>query len=358
MVQIYEEVFKIKRIILHYDMDSFFASIEIRDNPKLKNKPVAVGQSIVTTASYEARKFGIHSAMSVFEAKKLCPHLIVVPTDKEKYHRVSNFIHSLVFKITKKIEFISLDEGYIDISDIGLSKEKLKKFAETFRKRIKYHTKLTCSIGIGFNKLSAKIASDINKPNGQFIFYNEEEFIDFIKEKELKIIPGIGKKYRELLKKKNIHFVKDAFPYSLKELTSAYGKSRGELLYLSIRGIDYSEVDYKQEIFSIGNENTYRYPIVSEPNIKKEIMDIFAYSYKRLVRKELMAKTVHIKIKFVNNKTLTRSKTLFSPSDNEEKLYENIESLIDSLTLKTPVKLLGVSFSNLIKKSVRQLSFF
>lgn len=339
-------------------MDAFFASIEIRDNPKLKNRPIVVGNSIVTTASYEARKFGIHSAMSTFEAKKLCPHLIVVPTNKDKYREVSDFIHSLVLKITKKIEFISLDEGYIDISDIGITPDRLAKFAETFRKRIKYHTGLTCSIGIGFNKMSAKIASDINKPNGQFIFYNEEQFIEYIKERELKIIPGIGKKYRELLAKKEIFLVKDAFPYSLRELTSKYGKSRGELLYLSIRGIDHSQVDYKQDIFSIGNENTYRYPIIGENSIKKEMEDIFAHSYQRLLKKEMMAKTVHIKIKFVNGRTLTRSKTLFGPSNDEVVLYENIESLIDSLTLKTPIKLLGVSFSNLIKKSVRQLSFF
>lgn len=346
------------KVILHYDMDAFFASVEIRDNPKLKNIPIVVGSSIVTTASYEARKFGIHSAMSVFEAKKLCPNLVTVPVNKEKYKKISTFIHSLVLKITNKIEFISLDEGYIDITDHIKSPETLNYFAKKFRERIKFHTGLTCSVGIGFNKLSAKIASDINKPNGQYIFYSPYEFIEYIKEKNIKIIPGVGKKFVFLLNKKNIFKVQDAFNYSLYDLISYFGKSRGELLYLSIRGIDHSPIDYKHSFSSIGNENTYKFPIESSEVITKEIKDIFHYTYKRILKKNIVIKTVHIKIKFVNGETLTRSKTLFVPTDDNIILLQTIETLLESISLKQPVKLLGISFSNLIKKSVRQLSFF
>ena len=144
-----------ERVILHYDMDCFYASIEIRDNPKkYKNKPMVVAGGVVTTASYEARKFGIHSAMSTFEAKKLCPNLLVVYPNKEKYFKESQIIHNLVLKITHKIEFIALDEGYIDITDVIHKYSSKEKFAKTFRERIFKHTGLTCSVGIGVNKIS------------------------------------------------------------------------------------------------------------------------------------------------------------------------------------------------------------
>ena len=152
-----------ERIIMHYDMDAFYASIEINRNPKLKNKPLVVGENIVTTASYEARKYGIHSAMKVSDAKLLCPKLIAIPVDKKEYIRISNEIHNLILKITNKVEFIATDEGYIDLTGIVKPENKIQ-FALKFKERIKELTNLTCSVGIGFNKLSAKIASDINKP--------------------------------------------------------------------------------------------------------------------------------------------------------------------------------------------------
>ena len=176
-----------ERIIMHYDMDAFYASIEINRNPKLKNKPLVVGENIVITASYEARKFGIHSAMKVSDAKLLCPKLIVIPVDKTEYIRISNEIHNLIFKITNKVEFVATDEGYIDLTDI-IRPENKKNFAIKFKQRIKELTNLTCSVGIGFNKLSAKIASDINKPFGFFIFENEEEFIKYISDKKIKTL--------------------------------------------------------------------------------------------------------------------------------------------------------------------------
>ena len=168
-----------ERIIMHYDMDAFYASIEINRNPKLKNKPLVVGENIVTTASYEARKYGIHSAMKVSDAKLLCPKLIAIPVDKKEYIRISNEIHNLILKITNKVEFIATDEGYIDLTGIVKPENKIQ-FALKFKERIKELTNLTCSVGIGFNKLSAKIASDINKPFGIYIFENEKEFLKYI----------------------------------------------------------------------------------------------------------------------------------------------------------------------------------
>ena len=336
------------KLIMHYDMDCFYASIEIRDNPKYQGLPLVVGGGVVTTASYEARKYGIYSAMSTFEAKKLCPNLLIVPVNKDKYIRVSQKIQNLVLKITEKVEFIALDEG-VDISEIAPKFSSLEEFAEKFKKRIKYHTGLTCSVGIGINKLSAKIASGINKPGGKICFNSQIEFVNFLKNKDIKIIQGVGNKLKELLNKEGINKVEDLYNYSLNELINKYGKSRGELLYLSCRGIDYSEIEYQRATHSIGNENTYRFPLSSEGNILKELEEIFNYSYERLVKKEFITKTIILKIKFANGELITRSKTFTIPTDDKQILYESIENLFENININSPIKLLGVSFGNLTK---------
>lgn len=347
-----------KRIIMHYDMDCFYASIEIRDNPKYRGLPLVVGGGVVTTASYEARKYGIHSAMSVFEAKKLCPNLLIVPVNKDKYIKISQQIQNLVLRITEKVEFIALDEGYVDITEMVEKFPSLEAFADKFKERIKYHTNLTCSVGIGVNKLSAKIASGINKPSGKYIFNSQVEFINYLKDKDIKIIQGVGNKFKELLNRDGIKKVEDLYSYSLNELVNSYGKSRGELLYLSCRGIDYSEVEYQRATHSIGNENTYRFPLSSDGNIRKELEEIFNYSYERLIKKEFITKTIVLKIKFSTGELITRSKTFTIPTDDKQILFESIENLYENIEENSPIRLLGVSFGNLTKKSIRQLSFF
>ncbi|MGL4403726.1 MAG: Y-family DNA polymerase, partial [Fusobacteriaceae bacterium] len=239
------EVIKISRLILHYDMDSFFASVEERENPKLKGKPFVVGGGVICTASYEARKYGVRSAQPVFEAKKLCPGLIVVPVNMDLYEEVSSLIHSLVLKITHRVEFIAKDEGYIDLTGIIKNEEEAKKkFGMKFQKRIKEITGLTCSIGIGYNKLTAKIASDINKPAGIYIFNNEDEFSSYIGKKPIRIIPGVGKKFCHDLLSEGITNVEDVRGISYLELNRKYGNSRADMLYYYSRGIDDSAVEY------------------------------------------------------------------------------------------------------------------
>ena len=346
-----------KKLIMHYDMDAFYASIEIRDNPKYKNKPIVVAGGVVTTASYPARKFGIHSAMNTLDAKRLCPKLIVLPVNKEKYSTQSKIIQELVLKITHKVEFIALDEGFVDITDIISKFQSKESFANLFRKRIYEITGLTCSVGIGPNKLTAKIASDINKPGGQHIFNNENEFIDFIKEKNIRKLPGVGKQFEKILNKNNINYVKDIYPFSLKELTAKYGTSRGELLYTYSRGIDHREVDFNRAIHSIGNENTFRIPLDSEEEINREVDELFDWSYNRLKNKKLLTKTISLKVRFKNRETITRSKTRFIPSNDKDILKGMLDELLIALNLTNDVKLLGVSFSNLENLSNRQLTF-
>jgi len=346
-----------ERIILHYDMDAFYASVEARDNPTLKGKPMVVGGSIITTASYEARKFGVRSAMPVMEARKLCPNLIVVPVSMGKYLEVSQKIKNLVMRLTEKVEFIASDEGYVDISEVIKKYPSKEYFAKRFQRGIYKNTGLTCSVGIGYNKLSAKIASDAKKPGGYHIFHNSKEFIDYISGKNIKIIPGVGKKFQELLAEKNIFLVRDVYGFSLYELISFFGKSRGEFLYFSSLGEDNRRVDYKKKIHSIGNENTFKFPLESEIEIKRELESIFYKTHERLLKKGLLCKTLTLKIRFENRKTITRSKTLENLVDSKEILLNTLESLNESVDYNMRVKLLGVSLGTLAQKSVRQLSF-
>ena len=175
-----------EKIYLHYDMDAFFAAIEQRDNKELRGKPIAIGHGVVTTASYEARKYGVKSAMPTVQAKRLCPNLIVVSLRKGVYFEEGRRIQGLIKNVLKKSEFTSVDEGYIDITEFIRNKNmkldkrdeilKIKRFIKKFKKFIYDNSKLTCSVGIGFSKISAKIASDIDKPNGHFIFRNREQY--------------------------------------------------------------------------------------------------------------------------------------------------------------------------------------
>lgn len=346
-----------KRVIMHYDMDCFYASIEMRDNSKYKNVPIVVAGGVVTTANYKAREFGIHSAMSTNEAKRLCPKLIVIPVDKEKYIQESDFIQNLILKITNKVEFIALDEGYIDITEIIDNYSSKENFGNIFRKRIYELTGLTCSVGIGYNKLTAKIASDINKPGGLYIFNNDSEFKNFISEKDIRKLPGVGKKFEILLNKNNIKKIKDVYPFSLKELISKYGASRGELLYTFSRGIDYRPVEFNKTIHSIGNENTFRIPLTSEIEISRELEELFNWSHKRLIENKVLTKTINIKIKFDDKEVITRSKSRFIPTNDYEILKNTMEELFLSLILNKNIKLLGVSFSNLSNIFSRQLTF-
>lgn len=347
------------RVILHYDMDAYYASVEIRDNPHLKNKPLVVGGSIVTTASYAARKYGIHSAMSTAEAKKLCPNLLVIPCDKSKYAEVSGFIHSLVEKITDKVEYIALDEGFVDITDVVTQYPSKEYFAKKFKERIFEKTKLTCSVGIGYNKLTAKIASDYNKPNGFYIFNNSEEFIEHIKDKNIKIIPGVGKKFIPILEKHNIFTPADVFRFSLHELISLFGLSRGSLLYYYSRGLDDSPVEKNRKAMSIGNENTYRFPLQTEEEVVREYTAMFEKSYKRLKEKNFLCGSVGIKIKYQNFTAITRSKQLTMPTDNKNELLNIVSDLMEKIENKENIRLVGVSFSHLIKRNQlkTQLSF-
>jgi DNA polymerase-4 len=346
-----------KKLIMHYDMDAFYASVEIRDNPKLQGKPVIVGTRVVTTCNYEARKYGLHSAMSVKEAKKLCPKGIYLDCDKEKYYEISKTIQSLILKLSHDVEFIALDEGYIDISLLYEKYKDLDYIAKKFRERIYKHVKLTCSVGIGYNKLSAKIASEVNKPNGFFIIHDEEEFKNYVKDKNIRIIPGIGKKTQEILGKYGIETIKDIQNYSLLALQGILGHAKGIQLYENSLGIDNRKIEFERKNKSIGNETTLTVPVKNEILIKENLKNLFDGVFKRLKDSKYFSKTLTIKIRFSNRETIQKSKSLRDYSKNYLDLLSLFNELLEEIDFSKEILLYGATFSNLKESFSEQLSF-
>lgn len=346
-----------KKIYLHYDMDAFFASIEQRENPELKGIPIAVGHGVVTTASYEARVFGVKSAMSAIEAKRLCPNLKFVTIRKNYYGNVGKQIQNLILKITKKCEFTSIDEGYVDITDFIIENDtkEIENFINRFKKYIYKNTKLTCSVGIGFNKVSAKIASDINKPSGYYIFYNREQFLEYIHDKELAIIPGIGKKTRELLALFNVKKVFDLYKIEKNELILKFGESRGEYLYNVIRGLQFSNIDNKRKRQSYGHEITFNQAINDVVKIDDELKKQAKKLSERLDKSKEYAKTITLKVRYSNFSTYTKSKTLNFATREWKKIYEASKENFETLKQKDDIRLIGIHLSSITKSSVVQL---
>ena len=357
---------KKEKIYLHYDMDAFFASIEQRDNSELRGKPIAIGYGVVTTASYEARKYGIKSAMPIIQAKRLCPHLIVVNLRKGVYFEEGRRIQGLIKKVLKRCEFTSVDEGYIDITEFIRNKDnidkkeeilKIERFIKRFKKYIFDNSCLTCSVGIGFSKISAKIASDIDKPNGYFIFKDRDHFLDYIYDKELKIIPGIGKKTREVLGLFNITKVFQLYEIGKTELIRRFGESKGEYLYNSIRGLYISEINTDRKRQSYGHEITFRREendiFVLHAELKKQSKRLSD----KLIEKNEFAKTVTIKIRYSNFITHTRSKTLKNATNNMNIIYKTALENLEFFEKKDEVRLIGIQLSSILKSDIVQLSF-
>lgn len=345
-----------EKIFLHYDMDAFFASVEQRDNPRLKGIPIAVGYGVVTTASYEARKFGVKSAMPTVTAKKLCPNLKLVPVRKSYYSSVGKEIQELIKKFTDKYEFTSIDEGYIDITEF-VKNGNIEKFILRFKKYIFKNVGLTCSVGIGFSKVSAKIASDINKPDNYFIFYNREQFLEYIHDKNLSFIPGIGKKTREQLSLFNIFTVSELYKIEKKELVKKFGESRGEYLYNVIRGNQYSEIDNNRKRQSYGHEVTFNQSMNDILELRDELKTQAEKLSMRLKENKEFAKTVTLKIRYSNFMTYTKAKTLKFAVNDSENIFNSAMESFKSLKKKDEVRLIGIHLSSITKSSIIQLSF-
>lgn len=337
------------RKIIHVDMDAFFASVEQLDNPKLQGKPVAVGggseRGVVAAASYEARKFGVRSAMPGRRARKLCPSLIFVPPRFDRYKEISAKIREIFFDYTNLVEPLSLDEAYLDVTENKKNNPSATHIAREIRQRIKQELKLNASAGISINKFTAKIASDINKPNGQKTI-SPEEVISFLEELPIQKFFGVGKVTAKKMHQMGIFKGKDLKLQSLHLLQHNFGK-QGQHFYNIVRGIQNSEVKPNRIRKSVGAENTFSHDISSHDLILQKLNEIAIELEKRLQKGKVKGRTVTLKLKYSDFTTHTRSKTLLTFVGNKSEFFSIIKELMNQEPIVQPVRLLGMSISNL-----------
>jgi DNA polymerase-4 len=336
------------RKIVHIDMDAFFASVEQLDNPMLMGKPIAVGGSsergVVAAASYEARKYGVRSAMPGRQAKKLCPELIFVSSNGARYREVSEQIREIFYEYTDLVEPLSLDEAYLDVTQNKKGMDSATQIAKEIRDKIETKTKLTASAGISINKFLAKVASDYNKPNGQKTI-PPEEVLDFMEALDIKKFHGIGKITADKMYRQGIYTGADLKARTEDELMSKFGKS-GQYYYNVVRGIHTSSVKPVRIAKSVGAERTFTKNISSEIYMEKRLEEIVKALENRIGEKKVAGKTVTLKIKYSNFIIKTRSKTLPLYISDSSLILEEAKKLLYQETLQDSVRLLGISLSN------------
>ncbi len=337
------------RKIIHIDMDAFYASVEQLDFPELRNKPLAVGGSeirgVISAASYEARKFGVRSAMSGKLAIKKCPDLIFVPPRFDRYKEVSKQIRTIFLEYTDLVEPLSLDEAFLDVTQNKKGLKSATLIAEEIRLRIYETTGLTASAGISINKFLAKIASDYNKPNGQKTI-NPNEIIPFLDALEIKRFFGVGKKTCEKMYHLGIFTGADLRLKSLDFLEEHFGNS-GVHYYQLARGISNSPVVPNRLPKSIGAERTFSENFTSIIPLQEKLHEVCEEVSIRLQKRNLSGKTITLKIKYSDFTLQTKSYTLPYYVSSFDLLFDTSTDLLQHSTLKTSVRLIGVQVSNL-----------
>ncbi len=343
------------RKIIHIDMDAFFASVEQRDFPELRGKPIAVGGSgrrgVVAAASYEARKYGVRSAMPSMTAQRLCPQLIFVKHRFDVYKEVSQQIRAIFLEYTDLIEPLSLDEAYLDVSNNKINLPSGTIIAERIRKAIFERTQLTASAGISYNKFLAKIASDINKPNGIKVI-TPAEALDFIAQLPIEKFFGIGKVTAKKMHNMSIYNGLDLRNRSREELVTRFGKV-GHHYYKISRGIDNRQVNPNRIRKSIGAERTFGEDLTHLERMKERLQPIAQRVFEYMKKTDNFGRTIHLKAKNPDFKIFNRSKTFSSEIKRAEQFYEAIFQLLEQHYEEFPVvRLLGVSVSNLAKENI------
>lgn len=336
------------RKIIHVDMDAFFASIEQRDNPELRGKPIAVGgdgeRGVVAAASYEARKFGVHSALSSKIAKQRCPHLIFVRHRFDVYKSVSRQVMDIFRSYTDLVEPLSLDEAYLDVTRNKKGIETATEVAENIRADIFAETQLTASAGVSVSKFLAKVASDVNKPNGLTVIkpHRVQEFIDAL---DIEKVPGIGKVTAAKMKKMGIFTCADLKSRELSELTRRFGKA-GRYFHNISHGIDNREVKTDRIRKSLGAERTFEQDLYDRKEVEAKLSMIAEEVARRIDKAKKKGKTITLKIKFNDFNTITRSKSYDHFIDKEREIMEAAIALIPPHSeLKKGIRLLGITVS-------------
>jgi DNA polymerase-4 len=338
------------RKIIHVDMDAFYASVEQRDNPSLRGKPIAVGfaeaRGVVAAASYEARKFGVHSAMPSVTARRKCPDLIFVPHRFDVYRAVSQQIHEIFADYTPLIEPLSLDEAYLDVTENLKGMELATEIAEEIRARIKAETRLTASAGVSYNKFLAKMASDQRKPDGMFVI-TPKHGPAFVEALPIKKFHGVGPATAEKMSRLGIETGADLKARDLAFLQRHFGKS-GPWFYWVARGIDERRVKPDRVRKSIGAEDTFREDIHDLEAARTRLKPLCEKVWSYCEAKGIRGKTVTLKVKWADFTQITRSKTVATPVTGLSDVAEIVDLLLASVfPAAKGIRLLGVTMSTL-----------
>lgn len=354
------------RKIIHIDMDAFFAAVEQRDFPKYRGKPIIVGgqpdsRGVVATCSYEARPYGIHSAMPASQAFRACPQAIFVKPRFEAYREVSEQIRAIFRQCTDLVEPVSLDEAYLDVTGVTELQGSATLLAKEIKTQIKRQTELTASAGISYNKFLAKIASDINKPDGLYLI-TPEQGADFVAQLPVGKFHGIGKATEAKMLALNIHTGADLKACSPILLQQHFGKA-GAHYHNIARGIDHRPVTSNRPSKSVGVETTFQQDLFDAETILEHLEQLLFKALIKVKGKNLSARTLTIKIKYDDFEQITRSRTLLTPVNAETASLDLLRDLINKTeTGKRKIRLLGVTLSSLQSKSeipdYRQLDIF
>lgn len=342
------------RKVIHVDMDAFYASVEIRENPDLRGKPVIIakhpkesgGRGVVTTASYEARKFGVHSAMSSRKAYELCPQGIFVPANFDLYRETSAEIRKIFQRYTDIIQPLSLDEAYLDVTENKKNMKSATLIARAIQYDIYNELKLTSSSGVSYNKFLAKLASDYRKPAGLTVVTPENTH-EFLMATPIEDFAGVGEKTLEKMHEAEIYTGQDLYDRKEIELADRFGKL-GLSLFRKVRGIDNSPVEADRERKSLGKERTFQEDIKTDKEALHFLRYLSIEVFDTLREKQMHGKTVVLKVRYSDFETHTRRKTLFNYVENEDELYATIYNLWQEVAdVEKGVRLIGVTITNL-----------
>lgn len=342
------EVTQIRKII-HIDMDAFFASVEQLDNAELKGKPVAVSggtqRGVVAAASYEARRYGIKSAMSNAEALRRCPHIIFVKPRFRRYKAISNEIMQLFREYTDLVEPLSIDEAFLDVTNNKQQQPYAMIIAEEIRRRIKEEIGLTASAGVSYNKFLAKTASDVNKPDGMFVITPKRAraFLDLL---PIRKFYGVGSVTAKKMQRMGISKGRDLLQFSEKDLTRHFGKI-GRFYYLIAQGEDPRPVNVNRQRKSIGTEETFLTDLTDREQATEALRNIVKELHNRTNSKDVAGYTLTLKVKYSDFQKHSRSKTYLQPLNNIATIENAALALWDKVSLKQGIRLLGLSISKL-----------
>jgi DNA polymerase IV len=342
-------------------MDAFYASVEQRDDPELRGKPVVVGGSpqsrgVASTCSYEARKYGIRSAMPLAEAYRRCPQAIFVPVNGRKYREVSLQINKIFHDYTPIVEPLSLDEAFLDVTGSTRLFGSAENIAKEIKARIQKELELTASVGLACNKFLAKIASDLKKPNG-LVVVAPDKIQQFLDPLPVERIWGVGVKTAERLHGLNIRCVRELRQLEVEYLERLFGIGGNQLYHLA-RGIDERPVEIERGVKSIGREITFSEDIRDREALATFLLELTVDVGRKLRKEALKAKTINLKLRFKDFSTITRARTLDSLTNLDEDIFASSSELLQEVVLKDSVRLIGVSVSNLSDQEDSQLSLF